>query len=58
MILRSRVAYLSGAWEGASAHPRGLPVLCPSVCFFQNMFELHAAEMEAAIKRHGGRCPW
>jgi FkbM family methyltransferase len=51
------VAYYSGSWEGKSPHPRGLPVICPSACFFQND-ERHAADLWASTHERTGRCPW
>jgi len=52
------VAYASGAWPGERPfHPRGLPVICPSSCFFQHQREAYAA-MEIDVKRFGGRCPF
>jgi FkbM family methyltransferase len=51
------VAYVSGAWEGRSTHPRGLPVICPRSCFFQFQKEANAKE-EIDVKRFGGRCPF
>ena len=50
--------YLSGAWVGKVSHPRGLPVVCPSVCFFQHLFERHARDQYGAYQMHGGQCPW